>query len=259
MKKRLKQPRGALAAFPKSWGHRGYSSLLPENTLASFGYCVARGVGGVELDVQLCKSGEVVVFHDDDLERVTGYKGLVRDTPYSIIERLQVDMPQTGAAQGVVQDSLSSGETYIPTLGELFHTYPNLYYDIELKGPANQGAELSRKVSEIITQNHMEKQVVVSSFNPLLLRKFRKIRRDIPTAVIWKKSINNFWVRYGLTRYMVKSDFLKPHVEVVQQYRARNKRFKKDVLTWTENSPKVQQELIDMGIRVISDTPVDGC
>ena len=59
------------------FGRRGCSCLAPENTLAAFGALLEHGILGVELDARLCASGEVVVFHDDTLERITGLKAAV--------------------------------------------------------------------------------------------------------------------------------------------------------------------------------------
>ncbi|HEY1418228.1 MAG TPA: glycerophosphodiester phosphodiesterase family protein, partial [Myxococcaceae bacterium] len=53
-------------------GHRGASSDAPENTLTAFQLALDQGADGVELDARLCASGEVVVFHDEWLERLTG-------------------------------------------------------------------------------------------------------------------------------------------------------------------------------------------
>lgn len=61
--------------LPAVIAHRGYSSLFPENTLASFAGAIDIGVDYIELDVQLTKDGQVVVFHDDDLKRITGTEG----------------------------------------------------------------------------------------------------------------------------------------------------------------------------------------
>ncbi len=57
------------------FGHRGYSSLAPENTLAAFRILLEKQIPGAELDVRRCKSGELVVTPDAPLERVTGLKG----------------------------------------------------------------------------------------------------------------------------------------------------------------------------------------
>jgi len=58
---------------PLLFGHRGYSLLAPENTMKAFDLCAERNIPGVELDVHLCKTGELVVIHDHNLRRLSGF------------------------------------------------------------------------------------------------------------------------------------------------------------------------------------------
>jgi glycerophosphoryl diester phosphodiesterase len=59
-------------ARPFIYGHRGTRRGAPENTLRAMELALAQGADGIELDVRLCSSGEVIVLHDADLERVSG-------------------------------------------------------------------------------------------------------------------------------------------------------------------------------------------
>jgi len=63
--------------FPKIIGHRGIPHLTPENTMASFRAAVENGADGLETDVQMTKDGELVLIHDETLDRTTNGKGLV--------------------------------------------------------------------------------------------------------------------------------------------------------------------------------------
>ena len=60
-------------------GHRGATGYAPENTRASFAKALELGVDGIELDVHVCESGEVVVIHDERVDRTTNGKGKVRE------------------------------------------------------------------------------------------------------------------------------------------------------------------------------------
>ena len=64
----------------KVWAHRGASGYAPENTLEAFELAAKQKADGVELDVQLSKDGELVVIHDEIIDRVTDGKGKVKDT-----------------------------------------------------------------------------------------------------------------------------------------------------------------------------------
>src|SRR5438128_2313381 len=66
-------------------GHRGASAVETENTAAAFGRARTDGADGVELDVMTCGTGEMVVFHDDDLTRLAGRPERIAETPFSVL------------------------------------------------------------------------------------------------------------------------------------------------------------------------------
>ena len=65
------------------WGHRGASGYAPENTMTAFEKAVELGADGIELDVQLTKDGELVVIHDETIDRVSYGSGWVKDFTYA--------------------------------------------------------------------------------------------------------------------------------------------------------------------------------
>ena len=65
------------------WGHRGASGYAPENTMAAFEKAVEMGADGIELDEQLTKDGELVVIHDETIDRVSDGSGWVKDYTYA--------------------------------------------------------------------------------------------------------------------------------------------------------------------------------
>lgn len=74
-------------------GHRGAMGYKPENTLSSFEKALRLGVDGIELDVWVCQSGELVVFHDETLDRITNGSGNVFDKTLSELKQLKVKHP----------------------------------------------------------------------------------------------------------------------------------------------------------------------
>ena len=77
----------------KVWAHRGASGYAPENTLEAFEQAAKQKADGVELDVQLSKDGELVVIHDEIIDRVTDGKGKVKD--YTVRELKSFKANQT--------------------------------------------------------------------------------------------------------------------------------------------------------------------
>jgi glycerophosphoryl diester phosphodiesterase len=97
-------------------GHRGASAAAPENTLGAFRMALAMGADGVELDVHRCKSGELVVIHDETVDRTTDGSGRV-----------------AGMTLGDVQALRVAKEEYIPTLEEVFAALAGAYCFVEVK------------------------------------------------------------------------------------------------------------------------------
>lgn len=92
-------------------GHRGCADQFPENTLLAIRKA-ARRLPAVELDVRRCGSGELVVFHDATLERVTGADGQIAETPWSDLRELTVlesdeSVPRLETALRVVPDDVT--------------------------------------------------------------------------------------------------------------------------------------------------------
>lgn len=68
--------------------HRGYSSRYPENTMLAFQKAIETGADGIELDVHLTRDGEVVVIHDELVDRTTDGVGFVKDFSLAELRRL---------------------------------------------------------------------------------------------------------------------------------------------------------------------------
>jgi glycerophosphoryl diester phosphodiesterase len=126
---------------PLLFAHRGLSSLAPENTMAAFFKAREKGAQGIELDIHICASGELVVAHDDNFERTApgqtgGSPRAIEEMTYEEIRR--VDVGAAFGSQSTVQESSAAapgsfrGE-HPPLLTEVLETFcPEMYIDIEL-------------------------------------------------------------------------------------------------------------------------------
>jgi glycerophosphoryl diester phosphodiesterase len=88
-------------------GHRGAKGHIAENTIASIHKAIELGADGIEIDVFLCKSGEIVLFHDKTLEKLTNGEGNIEDKNLEELRKLKV---------------LNSSHS-IPTFGRSFKIY----------------------------------------------------------------------------------------------------------------------------------------
>jgi glycerophosphoryl diester phosphodiesterase len=139
--------------------HRGASADAPENTLPAFRAAAAQGADGVELDVMRCGSGELVVCHDEHLDRLAGVDLEVRRTPLWKLQKLDV-----GRHLGF------PASASIPTLEEVFAALPaHFLVNVELKCETVDDGGLSVQVAEYVEREGLSERVLLSSFNSFCL------------------------------------------------------------------------------------------
>ncbi len=226
----------ASTSFPLIIGHRGASADAPENTLAAFALALAQGADGVELDVQLSADGQLVVFHDSDVSRMTSGQGKVADLTLAELRRLTM-----------------AEEQMIPTLDEVLGEFGRqLLYNIEVKdfGWRNRGTETA--VAQTIRAHQLEDRVLLSSFNPLALRRLRAVLPDhLPLALIRADG----WLKYGYLLADGVADH--PHYALVDEtYVAWAKERGYLVNVWTVDAPEEAKRLRALGVNgIITNKP----
>lgn len=235
---------------PYILAHRGYSSVAPENTLPAFEEALNRNVPGIELDIHLCRSGELIVTHDDNLKRVTGVDALVEDQNFSDIKELDA---------GGWKAPKYAGEK-IPLLQDVFDLLGNkVYYDIEIKSRAIKKTGIEEKLKSLIMEYKLEERCIVSSFNPMPLKFFKEMSANIPTAIIYSDSDGVPWyLRNGQGRWIASADILKPgHKKVKKGFNFWNKiSGDRTVISWTVDDPGEASRLIAAGVSgIISNDP----
>ena len=119
---------------PRLFAHRGGAALAPENTLEAFDEAARLGIDAFELDVRLTRDGEVVVFHDEGTDRVTGAPGTVEDRSLAELRALDAGFSFSPDA-GTTHPWRGRG-VRIPTLRELLLRYPAAVVNIEAKHPS---------------------------------------------------------------------------------------------------------------------------
>src|SRR5262249_61028502 len=128
------------------------------NRLTAFRGARNAGADGVEVDVMRCKSGDVVVFHDDDLKRLFGRRDRIDALPLSALR-----------------------EHDIPTLEEALEEIgARMLVNVELKTDRRRGdSELAMQVAAILRHGGWGRRALVSSFNPVALWQFRRAAPDL--------------------------------------------------------------------------------
>ena len=185
--------------IPKLIAHRGAKSLAPENTMQAYVQAVKNGINWIELDVQLSLDGEVFIFHDDDMERLTGKKGQVTDLTLKEIKTLDV---------GSWFDPKFAGAK-IPTLDEYLawmRKNQQVFTDIEIKKKPEADViyetTLAREVIRKLEKYpDLFSRVLISSFSLDALKEIRNCSQDIQLAMAvfiedWKAQRDTFVQKY---------------------------------------------------------------
>ena len=153
--------------------HRGASAYEPENTLRSFRKALALNADGVELDVHVCKSGELIVMHDFTVDRTTNGIGAISDLTLTELKKLRINE-----------------EVEIPTLDQVLELFNKKHLiNVELKGLHT--AEL---VCDCIDKNVKDdkfdyKNFIVSSFQRVELAKVADYNPKIPLGILTEASV----------------------------------------------------------------------
>ena len=209
----------------KVWAHRGASAYAPENTLEAFLLAAEQGADGVELDVQLTKDGEMVVVHDEEIDRVSDGSGFVKD--YTL------------------------AELKIPTLHEVYEALKptGMTINVELKTGIFWYKDLEKKVLELTKEMEMEDRVIYSSFNHYSIAKILELDPKASTGILYADIIYdvvNYAKKIGTgalhpaTFHVQMADFLQQYVESDLA-----------VHVWTVNDKAEIESLMEAGVDAV--------
>lgn len=222
--------------MPKIIAHRGVSAHAPENTMAAFQLALDMGADGIELDAMLSKEGEIVVIHDDRVDRTTNGTGAVRDLTLAELQSLD-----------------AGGGERIPSLKQVLNRFSGQFLiNIELKNYASIFDNLPLKVADLIKAYEDVQSIIISSFNPFNLPRFHRRCPEIPLGLLTDKNKAKHW----LWR-LFKFDALHPHYSdvdatLVSALHARGRQ----VNVWTVDDPAEIIRLVGLGVdSIITNDP----
>lgn len=167
------------------FAHRGASCAAPENTLAAFEKAAEVGADGIELDVHLSSDGQLVVIHDDTVDRTTNGNGSVHNMTFEQLRSLDASMGKPGFSGA-----------QIPTLEEVYRLVKptNLMVNVELKENAwDGGFTVIPKVLELEEKYGMVGRVFYSSFNHYVLREMKSCSSEIPVGLLYAAALVDVW------------------------------------------------------------------
>ena len=208
------------------FGHRGASAYAPENTLEAFKLAADMGAHGVELDVHICKSGELVVAHDETVDRVSDGQGLIKDMTLSELKALHFNKTHP-----------EYKDARLPTLQEVFQLLrpTGLRINVELKNSYIDYPELEKKVIELAVKESMLDKLIFSSFNHRSMLRVKEIDRNLYCGLLYEASLIKPWayaVALGVDAiHPHYSEVITPGGECAEAHKAGIQ-----VNTWTVNT-----------------------
>ena len=224
----------------KNFAHRGFSGKYPENTLLAFQKAIEAGADGAELDVQLTKDGEVVIIHDETIDRTTDGKGYVVDYTYDELSKFDASYIYRG----------QMGFNKIPTLREYFELVKDLDFitNVELKTGINEYLGIEEKVYDLIKEFKLEKKVIISSFNHFSLLRMKKIAPELKYGFLsedWIINAGAYTALHDVQCYHPRFNNLIP--EVVEELKKNGL----EINTWTVNKEEDIRDLINKKIDIL--------
>ncbi len=233
--------------------HRGSSGNAPENTLVSFRKAIEMGADFIELDIHLSKDGELIVMHDETVNRTTNGKGKIRELTLAEIKGLDAGSWFNEEFKGVV----------VPTLGEVLELtklvstsktkegFPRLCKIlIEVKGTSQKYPGIEKKLLDLLINNNSLSQCIIQSFDPGILGQLNKLDSSLNLHLLvigglFPKKIPSYIKA-------INPNFHFATEKKINKLHLQNRK----IFVWTVNEEKKMKKMIEAGVDgVISNYP----
>ena len=208
--------------------HRAGAAFAPENTLAALESAIDSGANWAEIDVQQTRDGALIVMHDANFKRTTGYDANVWETDLDTVRTLDA---------GAFFDTAHAGER-IPTLEEMLDSAKNrINLMIELKYTGHE-TDLVARTLELIRSTHMEDQCMIVSMNMDILQQVKAKAPGMKTAYVTALLLTDDYDLKSIDCYSVETTNLS--YAMVAQAHIQQKR----VYAWTANSERTIKQIL---------------
>jgi glycerophosphoryl diester phosphodiesterase len=218
-------------------GHRGAKGYEPENTLIAFEKAIELGIDGIELDVHLSSDNELIVIHDETVDRTTNGKGQVNQLSLKELKALKIEITEK-----------------IPTLSEVLDLVnKRCFINIELKGIGTAQPVIQLIAHYISEKNWDYNNFIISSFDWKMLEETHSLDSKIKIGVLTEESIDKALAfAKKINAFAIHPDYellSKENVILMQQNGF-------EVYPWTVNSENAIQKIKSFNVNgIISDFP----
>ena len=242
--------------------HQGGDGVWPGDTMFAFENAVRIGADVLEMDAHITKDGQIVLMHDEEVDRTTDGAGLIEDKTLDELKQLDA----------AYDWSIDDDQTYpyrgqgiqVPTLDEVFEKFPQMRYVIEIKLTKNP---IAKPLCDLIRQHNMQDKVIIGSFHDEAMRSFRATCPEVATSAASDEVRN-----YVLLGKVFLWGFYAPHFQTIQPpwnpdeslgIQIMTERFVREshaknirVEPWTVNDPALMKQYIEWGVDgIITDRP----
>ena len=242
--------------------HQGGDGVWPGDTLSAFEKAVEIGADVLEMDAHITKDGQIVLMHDEKVDRTTDGTGLIENLSLSELKKLDA----------AYQWSNDEGKTFpyrgqgiqVPTLEELFQKFPQIRYVIEIKLTQNP---IDKPLCDLIRKYSMQDKVVIASFHDQAMQDFRKTCPEVATS-----ASRGEVTKFVLLGKVFLSGLIAPGYQSIQppydpsesmNIPIMTKRFIREahaknvaVEPWTVDDPQLMKQYIEWGVDgIMTDRP----
>ncbi len=242
--------------------HQGGDGLWPGDTMYAYENAVKIGADVLEMDAHITKDGQIVLMHDEKVDRTTDGTGLIEDLTLNQLKQLDA----------AYQWSNDDGRTFpyrgqgiqVPTLNELFQKFPQMRYVIEIKLTQNP---IDKPLCDLIRNHNMQDKVVIASFHDVAMQNFRKTCPEIATS-----ASRGEVTKFVLLGKVFLSGLVAPHYQSIQppydpaeslNIPIMTRRFIREahaknlvVEPWTVDDPALMKKYIDWDVDgIMTDRP----
>lgn len=222
--------------------HRGDSANAPENTLAAFRLAYENGADGIELDVMLSADQQLVVIHDDTLDRTSNGHGKVGEMPLTALRELDA---------GTWFSPKFKGEP-IPLLDEVFTELGGKFLiNVELKNYKTPKDQLPELVVALVEKYALSDSVLLSSFNARNLLRAKSLAPEIRTGLLTLPGLLGLPMRGFLGRRYGADDLHPYYRDVSAKMVQTRHQIGQKVNVWTVDAPNDLRRMQSCGVDMI--------
>jgi len=242
--------------------HQGGDGVWPGDSMYAFEKAVEIGADVLEMDAHITKDSQIVLMHDEKVDRTTDGTGLIEEL--TLTELKQLDAAYNWSNDGDKTFPFRGKGIQVPTLEELFQNFPQMRYVIEIKLTKNP---IDKPLCDLIRQYNLQNKVVIASFHDQAMQNFRTTCPEVATS-----ASRGEVTKFVLLGKVFLSGLVTPHYQSIQPPYDPSESMNIPIVTrrfireahakrvavepWTVDDPQLIKQYIEWGVDgIMTDRP----